>query len=213
MLEAKIRERLNAPIPADVVKEREIGGRKTASYLEGWYVEDLLNQIVGPGSWGSEIVSMTEQCRDLRDDGEKGKRWHVTYSAHVRVKIEGALSHDGRGTGHGIDRDLGAAIESAEKEAETDAEKRALKKYGRALGLALYDKEQRHVDHGQPRHPEKLSECRTADELQAWLGTNARALMASDKRSDFLVALEKAGKRCGVSDGQAIQWATNGGGA
>jgi recombination DNA repair RAD52 pathway protein len=50
-----------------------------------------------------------------------------------------------RGHGHGIDRYVGAAVESAEKEAATDALKRCAKSLGMRLGLALYDKAQEHV--------------------------------------------------------------------
>jgi recombination DNA repair RAD52 pathway protein len=61
---------------------------------------------------------------------------------------------EGIGTGHGIDRDLGQAHESAVKEAETDAMKRALSTFGSQFGLALYDKQQRDVVDAPPANVE-----------------------------------------------------------
>jgi hypothetical protein len=64
----------------------------------------------------------------------------------VRVTV-GDVVRDGTGYGSGIDRDLGAAHESAVKEAETDAMKRALMTFGNPFGLALYDKTKANVDY------------------------------------------------------------------
>jgi recombination DNA repair RAD52 pathway protein len=66
------------------------------------------------------------------------------------VLVVGACRIADYGAGHGIDSDLGAAIESAIKEAATDSLKRCCKTLGDRLGLALYDKQQRNVADAAP---------------------------------------------------------------
>jgi DNA repair and recombination protein RAD52 len=80
-----------------------------------------------------------------RSIGQQGATGYgVTYIVKVRIMV-GNVCREGCGAGHGIDRDLGQAHESAIKEAETDAMKRALMTFGNPLGLALYDKQQLNV--------------------------------------------------------------------
>lgn len=150
MLTDEQRKRLNAKMPPEEVATRKGGGGKTLSYIEGWRAIDLMNEIVGAGAWGYECEAK-EEWRELLDDGDKGKRWHVSHSARCRVTIVGCEPISDYGVGHGVERDLGAAIESSLKEAATDALKRCLKSYGNRMGLALYDKEQRNV--GVEPHP------------------------------------------------------------
>ena len=69
------------------------------------------------------------------------------YTARVRITVGDVIRED-FGAGHGYDRDLGLAHESAIKEAISDAMKRALKSFGYPFGLALYDKEQANVVDG-----------------------------------------------------------------
>lgn len=144
MLTDEQRKRLNAKMPPEEVATRNGGGGKTLSYIEGWRAIDLMNEIVGAGAWGYECEAK-EEWRELLDDADKGKRWHVTHSARCRVTIVGCEPIADYGVGHGVERDLGAAIESSLKEAATDALKRCIKSYGNRMGLALYDKEQRNV--------------------------------------------------------------------
>jgi len=126
------------------VKTRDQGGRKV-SYIEGWHAIAEANRIFGFDAWSRETVELrcvAERERKIGRDNNPG--WGVSYIAKVRVTV-GDLVREGCGTGHGIDRDLGQAHESALKEAETDAMKRALMTFGNPFGLALYDKEQNNV--------------------------------------------------------------------
>lgn len=135
---------LSAPLSRDNVKQRDQSGRKV-SYVEGWHVIAEANRIFGFGGWTRETVDLrcvNERERKIGQRGDPG--WAVTYIARVRVLVEDVV-REGCGAGHGIDRDLGQAHESALKEAETDAMKRALMTFGNPFGLALYDKEQAHV--------------------------------------------------------------------
>ncbi len=141
MLTKEQKERLNDDLPARAIASREQAGR-TFSYVEGWWVIDRLNAILGPGEWSYDCEPrlVVDEART----GQKGERWHVTYTAKCVLRVGSATIGDW-GTGHGIDKDRGASHESAIKESCTDALKRCAKSLGRSLGLALYDKEQSHV--------------------------------------------------------------------
>ena len=138
---------LSADLRRSHVKSRSQSGR-TLSYIEGWVAIAEANRIFGFDEWTRETVEMRCVHEGQREIGErKAQGWGVSYVAKVRVTVAGVL-REGYGTGHGVDRDLGLAHESALKEAETDAMKRALMTFGNQFGLALYDKTQAHVSDG-----------------------------------------------------------------
>jgi DNA recombination protein Rad52 len=147
MFSAEQKAALEAPLSASRVKSRAQAGRNL-SYIEGWWAIAEANRIFGFDGWTRETIDLkcvSEKPRKIKDsDG-----WGVTYIARVRIMV-GQIIREGCGTGHGVDRDLGQAHESALKEAETDAMKRALMTFGNPFGLALYDKEQVGVEHDTP---------------------------------------------------------------
>lgn len=137
---------LSAPLSKSHVKEREQANRKL-SYIEGWHAIAEANRIFGYEGWTretTEIKLVAEKERMIGKPEWNKKGWGVTYTAKVRVTVDGVV-REGIGAGHGIDVDLGLAHESAIKEAETDAMKRALMTFGNPFGLALYDKTQANV--------------------------------------------------------------------
>lgn len=135
---------LAAPLKSSNVKERSQSGR-TLSYIEGWHAIAEANRIFGFDGWCRETIELKCVSESARTIGtQKANGWGVTYSARVRITV-GEIVREGCGTGHGIDRDLGQAHESALKEAETDAMKRAFMTFGNQFGLALYDKTQANV--------------------------------------------------------------------
>lgn len=143
---------LATPLSAANVKTREQSGRKL-SYIEGWKAIEEANRIFGFDGWDRETVELkcvAEGPRKLKS----GDGFGVTYTARVRVTV-GGIIRDGCGSGHGLDRDLGQAHESALKEAETDAMKRAMMTFGYPFGLALYDKAQANVGDGSPSPDEE----------------------------------------------------------
>lgn len=149
MLPTDIQKRLNGPLPAHAVRQREASKGQTLSYVDGFYVFDLLNDVLGVGGWTYTVHSL-----DLVQDETKTKdgkeRRYIGYLCRVELTViyEGVypyLTIQDVGFGQGIDADTGKAHESAAKEAVTDAVKRAARKLGRACGLALYDKSQEHV--------------------------------------------------------------------
>lgn len=135
---------LRAKLDASHVKTRTQAGR-SLSYIEGWHAIAEANRIFGFDAWDRETVDLQQLGQPREVDG----KWRVAYMAKVRVRVfagERAIIREGCGYGSGIDKDLGAAHESALKEAETDAMKRALMTFGNPFGLALYDKEQAEVE-------------------------------------------------------------------
>jgi len=160
---------LDAPLDRGKVRTRDQGNRKV-SYIEGWWAIAEANRIFGYGGWSSETLDIKCVSEKERAIGQaKSPGWGVTYTCKVRVCTGSPAGNDivreGCGSGHGIDRDLGQAHESAIKEAETDARKRALMTFGNQFGLALYDKEQANVTDAAQESNSKaifMQECRKA---------------------------------------------------
>lgn len=165
---------LAAPLSSSFVKTRKQAGREL-SYIEGWKAIDEANRIFGFDGWTRETIDIKCVSQGEKEIGQsKTPGFGVTYIVKVRVQV-GDVVREGCGAGHGIDRDLGQAHESALKEAETDAMKRALMTFGNPFGLALYDKEQANVIDDQPKSK---------------LGTQKQSVMPEDflARNEFMVA-------------------------
>jgi recombination DNA repair RAD52 pathway protein len=166
---------LSGPLSRASVKTRKQSGR-TLSYVEGWHVIAEANRIFGHDNWTRETIEMRLVAEAGRAIGEeKAPGWGVTYVCRVRITVDDVV-RDGFGAGHGIDRDLGQAHESAAKEAETDAMKRAFMTFGNPFGLALYDKEQTSVvDEVELARQRYVEQCKVIieskdkrEDLQAW---------------------------------------------
>ncbi len=144
--------------PANV-KSRQQGGAKV-SYIEGWMVIAEANRIFGFDNWTRETIDIKCVSEKEREIGpSKAPGWGVTYLCKARIIVDG-VAREGCGAGHGIDRDLGQAHESAIKEAETDAMKRAFMTFGNPFGLALYDKTQTNVgDDNDESRARFISDC------------------------------------------------------
>jgi DNA recombination protein Rad52 len=182
---------LSGKLDSANVKERTQSGRRLF-YIEGWHAIAEANRIFGFDAWNRETVDIRlvqERERPIGSGGAAG--WGVTYIARVRVTV-GSIIREGVGSGHGIDRDLGLAHESAIKEAETDAMKRALMTFGNPFGLALYDKDQANVgiNPPEPTAPKAppppdspalatitalLKECASVDAVNDWVDKNSAA--------------------------------------
>ena len=175
---------LSSTLDKKHVSEREQSGRKF-SYIEGWWAEAEANRIFGFDGWDSAILELRPVAEYERAVGSSGaKGWGVSYVATVRVRVlmqDGSVvTRDGVGAGHGIDRDLGQAHESATKEAATDAEKRALKTFGNPFGLALYDKTRANVTNGA-QAPKDYGPAALADDFQGAEGVKGKSAYAAKK--------------------------------
>lgn len=202
---------LTAPLKSTNVKERSQSGR-TLSYIEGWHAIAEANRIFGFGGWSRETIELKCVSESARTVGsQKANGWGVTYSARVRVTV-GDIVREGCGTGHGIDRDLGQAHESALKEAETDAMKRAFMTFGNQFGLALYDKTQANVvdfdESAAPRQnphvtrPEDVSDAKPRYDARGqridWIDTSQHRVerLSKAKARPIAASLNEAMRTC-----------------
>ena len=141
---SEVSEELRQPLDSKHVKPPKSFGPK-GDYIEAWHAQAEANRIFGFGGWKQEVVDavcVSQVERGIGKDKKPG--WGVTYTAKVRITVDGVIRED-FGAGHGYDVDLGMAHESAVKEAVSDAMKRGLKSFGNPFGLALYDKTKSNV--------------------------------------------------------------------
>lgn len=155
-LSAKQVAELEKPLDAKNVATRKQSGR-VLSYIEGWHAISEANRIFGFDGWQRQTVEMREVRAPELVKTDRSTTWRVGYLCKVRVTV-GDIVREGTGFGSGALPDLGEAIESAVKEAETDAMKRALMTFGNTFGLALYDKEQANVAHGDDEAKARIRE-------------------------------------------------------
>ena len=113
------------------------GGGRKLTYIEGWRVVDLANEVFGFNGWSTSVRSLEVDFLDVQ--AETG-RCQCGVSAIVRITLQDGAYHEDVGYGHaeGV-RGKHAALEKCKKEAITDSIKRGLKTFGRLLGNCLYD--------------------------------------------------------------------------
>ncbi|WRT66896.1 uncharacterized protein IL334_003860 [Kwoniella shivajii] len=135
MLQARLARKLG---PEYVTQRPGPGGGPKLSYIEGWKVINLANEVFGFNGWSSSIVSLKTDYLDEKEGG----RVSVNVTAIIRITLLDGCSHEDVGCGQGENiRGKSAALDKAQKEAVTDATKRALRTFGNVLGNCLYDKE------------------------------------------------------------------------
>ncbi|THH14411.1 hypothetical protein EW146_g5916 [Bondarzewia mesenterica] len=134
-----IQAKLNRRLGPEYVSQRPApGGGPKLTYVEGWKIIGLANEVFGYNGWSSSIVSVdTDYC----DMCPETKRFNVGISAVIKVTLRDGTSHEdvGYGTADNL-KSKGAALDKAKKEAVTDGMKRALRNFGNLLGLCLYEK-------------------------------------------------------------------------
>ncbi|WVN88994.1 uncharacterized protein L203_104210 [Cryptococcus depauperatus CBS 7841] len=134
-LQARLARKLG---PEYVTQRPGPGGSTKLSYIEGWKVINLANEVFGFNGWTSSIVSLSTDFIDVNKEG----RVSVNVTAIIRITLKDGTYHEDVGCGQGENvRGKGAALDKAQKEAVTDATKRALRTFGNVLGNCLYDKE------------------------------------------------------------------------
>mmetsp|Transcript_2121 Transcript_2121/g.6650 ORF Transcript_2121/g.6650 Transcript_2121/m.6650 type:complete len:409 (-) Transcript_2121:944-2170(-) len=134
----RIQHSLQKSLESHEISQREGGSAGRVPYIEGWRVIEKAQKIFGFDGWSSRILEMK---KEYEERVQSNQRWQTAYTATVRVELRDGTFHEDVGVGTGIDRDRGKAIENARKEAVTDAVKRALRYFGPALGLSVYDKQ------------------------------------------------------------------------
>lgn len=186
---------LNQPIPRSVIKERDGGGGRKLSYLEGQYVINRLNLVFGPLYWATDIKSLDCVYQGVIKDRYDKNVFTCHYVAKVRlvVQCEGgpATEHTDVGYGDGTDKgNPGKAHELAVKEAVTDAIKRCAKNLGLSMGLALYDKDQTNIEEDLLEEKQETAQVSSLPVSKEDDGSSSRKLISS--RSRVVVAKNKA---------------------
>lgn len=161
-----IADKLNAPLPSSVVRERAEQGI-TLSYVDGHYVMSKLNEVFGNDGWAYDICEL----KVVEEGVDEKQRAYCTYEAVVRLTLrfsdDTELEKVDVGYGHGVNKRLGKAKESAGKEAVTDALKRAARSLGPSMGLALYDAQKRDVVDDAPEAKPKRGRAKQAEAAPA----------------------------------------------
>uniref|UniRef100_A0A8H8CKG5 Uncharacterized protein n=1 Tax=Psilocybe cubensis TaxID=181762 RepID=A0A8H8CKG5_PSICU len=135
ILQAKLDRKLG---PEYISQRPGPGGGPRLTYVEGWKIINLANEVFGFNGWSSSVVSLTT---DFTDYSEESRRYSVGVTAIVRVTLRDGVFHED--TGYGMlenSKSKGAALDKCKKEAVTDGLKRALRNFGNVMGNCLYDK-------------------------------------------------------------------------
>ncbi|KAF8916523.1 Rad52/22 double-strand break repair protein [Mucidula mucida] len=114
------------------------GGGGKLTYVEGWKMINLANEVFGYDGWNSSIVSLTTDFMDIDQQGRVAM--HVTAVVRVTLVRTGVFHEDvGNGTAENS-KGKSATLDKCKKEAVTDGLKRALRAFGNIMGNCLYDK-------------------------------------------------------------------------
>lgn len=153
----KILSQLDEKIPRSAIAKREAGGGVKLDYVQGWWVIDRLNKVIGHGNWAySSKLTLVHQGKITDRYGKDVFTCH--YLAEVRLAITmGQVQTEFTDVGYGDGSDKmnpGKAHELAAKEAVTDGLKRCAKNLGMSFGLALYDKTQEFVSEEESPAPD-----------------------------------------------------------
>ncbi|KAJ2065039.1 DNA repair protein rad52 [Coemansia sp. S146] len=132
-----IQSQLRRPLGPEHVSTRSGAGNVSLSYIEGWRVINIANQLFGFDGWSSRIQSFVIDY-EIENEG----RWTVGGSCLMRITLRNGTYREDMGYGMIENvKSLGMAYEKIKKEAVTDAIKRAMRQFGNALGNCVYDKE------------------------------------------------------------------------
>ncbi|KAH9171390.1 Rad52/22 family double-strand break repair protein-domain-containing protein [Lactarius sanguifluus] len=135
IIQAKLNRRLG---PEYVSQRPSPGGGPKLTYIEGWKIIGLANEVFGYNGWCSTVTRIDT---DFIDTDPESRRCSVGVTAIVKVTLKDGTYHEDIGYGNGENlKSKGAALDKAKKEAVTDGVKRALRNFGNLLGLCLYEK-------------------------------------------------------------------------
>ena len=94
---ATLQVKLNQKLGPEYISQRPApGGGGKLSYVEGWKIISLANEVFGFNGWCSNIISLTV---DFIDFSEESKRYNVGVTAIVRVTLRDGVYHEDVGYG------------------------------------------------------------------------------------------------------------------
>jgi DNA repair and recombination protein RAD52 len=132
-----LQKELEQKLSQDMISKRQGPGGGKVHYIETWKAIEQTNRLFGFNGWSSRIMEINLDFIDQIDG-----RFTAGVSAIVRITLkDGSFRED---IGYGISenqKQKGKALEQGKKKAVSDAMKRALKSFGHALGLSVYDKD------------------------------------------------------------------------
>ena len=94
---ASLQVKLNQKLGPEYISQRPgPGGGPKLTYVEGWKIINLANEVFGFNGWSSSIVSMTV---DFADYNEESRRFNVGVTAVMRVTLRDGVFHEDVGYG------------------------------------------------------------------------------------------------------------------
>lgn len=132
-----IQRQLDKVLGPEYVSFRPGGAGLKVSYIEGWKVLNLANEIFGFNGWNSELISSQVDYFDVGAGG----RISMGLAVVVRITLKDGTYHEDFGYGYIENaKNKAMAFEKCRKEAFTDGLKRCLRCFGNVLGNCLYDR-------------------------------------------------------------------------
>lgn len=158
-------------------------GRMQLSYIEGYHAIEEANRIFNFDAWSYSVKRLTK----ISEEKNTNNNTVVGYEALVEVRVMAGgqvVIREDVGYGSGIAKDAFSAFEGAGKEAVTDALKRALRTFGNAFGLALYDKEQKNVDYDTQERSHIVDEAEKLFDAKS-----TKVIDYKDEIANFIIGL------------------------
>ncbi|KAI9624323.1 hypothetical protein H4Q26_016893 [Puccinia striiformis f. sp. tritici PST-130] len=137
--ETDLQSILSKQLGPEYLSTRPGAGGSKLTYIEGWRVIALANEVFGYDGWSSETKSIEVDFVDQNPDG----RFNVGVSAVVKITIRKSGNfHEDVGYGKlENSKSKADALDKCKKEAVTDALKRTIRNFGNLLGNCLYNKD------------------------------------------------------------------------
>lgn len=214
-----INELLEREVPKDLVKKKDARKGIYGDYISGQAAIMLANEVFGSSGWEHKIKTGPFL---LHKGSTTRVAYFLVYSCTVEVTAYGldefgtpmrSTIHHGSGIGIATCNDkgdiTGQQIDTASKGAETDAIKRALKNYGRFLGLDLYFPGDHIWDHlvedaGEPDVEETPKE--KAEPKKKVTGPTYPQIAPHAKEIDIKGKLKKPNDVVGDESPRAVKW-------
>ncbi|KAJ1949381.1 DNA repair protein rad52 [Linderina macrospora] len=136
---SKIQLSLGKKLGPEHISTRRGAGNTKLSYVEGWRVISIANEVFGFNGWNTKMLNMTV---DFMDINPENGHYSIGVSCTMRVTLKDGTSKED--IGYGMIENVKSkamAFEKVKKEAVTDALKRAMRQFGNVLGNCVYDKD------------------------------------------------------------------------
>ena len=105
-----IQTKLNRRLGPEYVSQRPApGGGPKLTYVEGWKIIGLANEVFGYNGWNSSVTRLETDFIDMEPES---RRWNVGITAIVKITLRDGTYHEdiGYGTGENL-RSKGAALD------------------------------------------------------------------------------------------------------